>query len=149
MVLDLNGNLIKEYKSTSEIGGTKEHDVIKYVILPNAIRVQTTERHVFLNKDVRDLENIIKQTITQQRIAAGGQATESDRYAVDLMFYISNPCADLDNPLKPTLDLLAKGGIFSNDKYVLDIHLKRRKAIDKEHKMVKAIVRKVKVEDYE
>ncbi len=45
-------------------------------------------------------------------------------YAITLTFYVSNSASDVDNPVKPCLDILQKKYAF-NDKDVFELHVRK------------------------
>lgn len=48
---------------------------------------------------------------------------------VDIKFYFKNPnCRDVDNPIKPLLDILDKKGYFENDKKIVCLHVEKIKS---------------------
>ena len=54
-------------------------------------------------------------------------------YKLEIDLYV-NALMDIDNPLKPLLDLLKKGGIIEDDRYIESLNV--RKFISSDHKIV-------------
>jgi len=49
--------------------------------------------------------------------------------AVSLVFYLKHPLkSDLDNYVKPVLDILQQRGYISNDRYIWDLRIRKRQS---------------------
>lgn len=62
--------------------------------------------------------------------------TFTEPCGVRIILYTNRMTQDVDNILKPTLDLLQKTGVVTNDNLVWDLHIKKEKVAKDEEKIV-------------
>jgi len=57
------------------------------------------------------------------------EISESERIAVVFTFHLKSILkGDIDNPVKPLLDLLVKNGFIKDDRYIMALHIYKVKA---------------------
>lgn len=61
-----------------------------------------------------------------------GVEKQTKPYKMEIEFYIA-PQMDIDNPIKMFLDLLQKAGVIENDRWIVELHIK--KIVSKEKKI--------------
>jgi Holliday junction resolvase RusA-like endonuclease len=83
----------------------------------------------FKTKDYLQYEKDIFWLLTQHKVKADEKILKSESVAIIFAFYLKSILkSDVDNYLKPLIDILVKNGFIKDDRYVTALHIYKIKS---------------------